>query len=63
MVRHRTEDGTGWYHEPPYTWEEEQEIYRRMDYSGPIKILHQGPRPAAAPTELPQTEPPLPEEQ
>jgi hypothetical protein len=37
MVRKRAENGT-YYHEPPYTEEEEMEIYRRMD--GPITILH-----------------------
>ena len=45
MVRKTAENGT-FYHEPPYTEEEELEIYRRMN-AGPFTILH--PSPAAAP--------------
>jgi hypothetical protein len=29
MVFKNCKQGGGW-HEPPYSWEEEQEIYRRM---------------------------------
>jgi hypothetical protein len=30
-VRKRTANG-GWYHGPPYTWEEEMDLHRRMDH-------------------------------
>jgi hypothetical protein len=36
--------GGGWY-EPPYTWEEEMDMYRRMN-AGPMTIYHD-PRKAA----------------
>ena len=48
MVRVRDDLG-GDFHEPPYTWEEEQDMYRRMG-GGPVTILH-APRPAAATSE------------
>jgi len=55
MVRKLTDDGKGYYHEPPYTEEEEMDIYRRLD-AGPVRILHGPPlarlersRPAAEP--------------
>lgn len=38
MVRIVNEDGSA-YHEPPYTWEEEQALYRAMG-NGPITVLH-----------------------
>ena len=47
MVRKVAENGS-FYHEPPYTEEEELEIYRRMN-AGPFKILHPSRPPAAAP--------------
>jgi hypothetical protein len=50
MVRKRAENGT-FYREPPYTEEEELEIYRRMA-SGPFKILRQS-RPPSAPDQTP----------
>jgi hypothetical protein len=37
MVRKMAENGS-YYHEPPYTEEEELEIYRRMN-AGPFKVL------------------------
>jgi hypothetical protein len=37
MVR-KIDGKGGVYHEPPYTWEEEQELYRRMG-GGPITIV------------------------
>ena len=45
MVRKRSENG-GYYHEPPYTWEEEMALYKMADYGdGPITILHAAPKP------------------
>ena len=46
MVRRRAENGT-YYHEPPYTEEEELALYRMMG-AGPFTILRQSP-PAASP--------------
>ncbi len=37
MVRRRAEDGS-YYHEPPYTWEEEQDFYARIN-AGPFTVL------------------------
>jgi hypothetical protein len=34
--------GDGYFHEPPYTWEEEQEFYRRIG-GGPKTLLHAPP--------------------
>ena len=31
MVFRKTADGKGGWHEPPYTWEEEMDFYRRMN--------------------------------
>ena len=42
MVRKVAENGT-FYHEPPYTEEEELDLYRRLDH-GPFTFLH-GKRP------------------
>ena len=42
MVRKRAENGT-YYHESPYTEEEEPEIYRRMN-AGPFKVLNAFPK-------------------
>jgi hypothetical protein len=44
MVKVLDKDGTVLFHEPPYTWEEEQEFYRRIG-GGPKVVLH-APRPA-----------------
>jgi len=58
MVRKVAENGT-FYHEPPYTEEEELRLYRH----GPaFKILHPSP-PAAAPEHPPQKSPPRPPEE
>jgi hypothetical protein len=46
MVRVVNKDG-GAFHEPPYTWEEEQDFYRRIG-GGPKTLLH-------APTPAPKT--------
>ena len=54
MVRRVAKEGGVW-HEPPYTFEEEMELYRRVD--GPITILH-GPPPSAPETPYPTTPPP-----
>jgi len=43
MVRIVIKDG-GAFLEPPYTWEEEREFYRRIK-GGPKTLLH-APRPA-----------------
>jgi hypothetical protein len=43
MVRKMAENGT-FYHEPPYTEEEDLDFYRRI-CAGPVRILH-GPPPA-----------------
>jgi hypothetical protein len=48
MVRKRAENGS-FYHEPPYTEEEELDLYRRMA-SGP-KIARQS-RPPSAPEQI-----------
>ena len=56
MVRKRTDDGKGWYHEPPYTEEEEDELYRRMD-AGPFARIIRQPRPSVPPQ--PPQKPPL----
>jgi hypothetical protein len=42
MVRKMAENGS-FYHEPPYTEEEELEIYRRMN-AGPFKVLRADPK-------------------
>jgi len=53
MVRKRAENGT-YYHEPPYTWEEDQDFYRRVAGNGvKLKILHSEASPPR--TEEPQT--------
>jgi len=43
MVRKRAENGT-FYHHPPYTWEEEQALYKSA-CAGPFTVLR-GPGPA-----------------
>jgi hypothetical protein len=56
VVYRKNDDGTGGWHEPPYTWEEKQDMYRRMDgpqtiYRGPVK-----PADKQDPSEQPQPE-------
>jgi hypothetical protein len=47
--------GGGW-HEPPFTWEEEQELYRRMSpQPGVPMTIYRGPQKADKPA---QSEPP-----
>jgi hypothetical protein len=55
MVRIVNEDG-GAFHEPPYTWEEEQDFYRRMG-GGPKVVLH---APAAEKPANPKPSRPVP---
>jgi hypothetical protein len=61
MVR-KMDDKGGYYHEPPYTWEEEMAIYKGMDIDGPVTVLR-GPRPASTPSIPPQKPLPPQEEQ
>ena len=61
MVRKMTDDGKGFYHEPPYTEAEEDMIYRGMAIDGPVTILR-APRPASGSPPPPQKSPPPPEE-
>jgi hypothetical protein len=56
MVRKRTDTG-GWYHEPPYTEEEEDMIYRGMDIDRPVTVLR---GPSSVPPSPPRTSPPKP---
>jgi hypothetical protein len=46
MVFRGDEKGGGW-HEPPYTWEEEMELYRRMGGAKSLTI-YRSQRPGAA---------------
>lgn len=59
MVFRKSEKGGGW-HEPPYTWEEEQEFYRRMSPKpGTPMTIYRGPKAAdkpAPPKQPPQEE-------
>ena len=50
MVKKTAENGT-FYHEPPYTEEEELELYARINH-GPFTFLH-GQPPSEAPSTLP----------
>jgi hypothetical protein len=43
MVFRKSEKGGGW-HEPPYTEEEEMELYRRMNPKEGFTIYHSSPR-------------------
>jgi hypothetical protein len=55
MVRIVNEDGSA-YHEPPYTWEEEQAFYRAIG-KGPITVLHrriETQPPPKLPTDRPE---------
>jgi hypothetical protein len=61
MVRKIAENGS-FYHEPPYTEEEELDLYCRMA-GGPFKVLHASRPPAAAPEHpLPKSPPRSPAE-
>jgi hypothetical protein len=55
MVRVKGADG-GYFHEPPYTWEEEQDFYRRVS-GGPITVVH---APAAKRVAKPKRSKPVP---
>ena len=47
MVFRRDDKGGGW-HEPPYTWEEEMDLYRRMSPKpGVPKTIYRGSQKAA----------------
>ncbi len=52
MVTVYDKDGKPLYKEPPYTWEEEQEFYRRVG-GGPKAILRSR-RPGEKPPQEPQ---------
>jgi hypothetical protein len=57
MVKIMTDDGKSWFHEPPYTWEEEQAIYRGMSLQSGATILHgrrEEPKPQKSPPQLPE---------
>jgi hypothetical protein len=56
MVKVYSKDGTVLFEEPPYTWEEEQEFYRRMG-GGPKVVLH---APAAKKPANPKRSRPVP---
>jgi hypothetical protein len=53
MVRIVNKDGSA-FHEPPYTWEEEQDFYRRIG-GGPKTVLHAPPAPTAAKPKSPKS--------
>jgi hypothetical protein len=59
MVFRRDDKGGGW-HEPPFTWKEEQELYRRMSpQPGVPMTIYRGPQKSAhkpAQSEPPQQE-------
>ncbi len=47
MVFRKCKQGGGW-HEPPYTWEEEMDLYRRMSPKpGVAMTIYRGPRKPA----------------
>jgi hypothetical protein len=57
MVRVRADNGL-YFHEPPYTEEEEAEFYRRTG-NGPVAILRPAPpKPSAAPKRKSPQQPP-----
>jgi hypothetical protein len=58
MVRRTADNGAVW-HEPPYTWEEEQELYRGMALQSGATILH-APRPGATSWPRPGSPSPAP---
>ncbi len=45
MVRKLCDDGVHYYHEPPYTEAEEDELYRRMDAGPFARIVHAAKQP------------------
>jgi hypothetical protein len=49
MVRRRDDLG-GFYHEPPYTWEESRDFYQAMS-GGPVTVVHP---PVLAKTDRPK---------
>jgi hypothetical protein len=55
MVFRKDNKGGGW-HEPPYTWEEERDFYRRIN-AGPMTI-YRSAQPGAADKPAPQEQPP-----
>lgn len=57
MVFVKTEQGG--YYEPPYSWEEQRELYQRLG-SGPSVIVRQraGPQPSQESQSPPQEEEP-----
>jgi hypothetical protein len=58
MVR-RIDDKGGVYHESPYTWEEEQALWRQMSPQRSLTRIHAGPRgpQPPAPPAGPQSRP------
>jgi hypothetical protein len=54
MVRKRTDDGRGWYHEPPYTEEEELDFYRRVGGAKKLTILRGSPSPSRQSPQRPE---------
>jgi hypothetical protein len=48
MVRKVAKNGAV-YHEPPYTWQEEMEFYRRVGGATSLTILHGTPPAAVEP--------------
>jgi hypothetical protein len=50
MVRRIAKNGYAW-HEPPYTWEEEQDFYRRIG-GGPVTVVR---RPSVDPVAVKAT--------
>ena len=60
MVRKLCDDGVSYYNEPPYTEEEEMEIYRMMSIDRPVTILR---HVASVPPTLPRKSPPEPAKQ
>jgi hypothetical protein len=58
MVFRRSDNGGGW-HEPPYTWEEEIEFYRRtVPKPGTPMTIYRGSRgPAGKPAPKEPTQP------
>jgi hypothetical protein len=48
MVRVVNEETGAVWHKPPYTWEEEQDFYRRVG-CGPVAIVRPAPQPRPSP--------------
>jgi hypothetical protein len=49
MVSKQAENSE-WYHEPPYTWQEQRDFYRAMS-GGPVTVVHP---PVLAKTDKPK---------